>query len=93
MKNTISTASAYNTVQLHSVETDTALVDHLRKSAKNEDGRLTAFGKAFIAAAREYNVKQAYVARLLKLSAGAVCQNYERAGKSHTSPLDLRAPK
>lgn len=54
------------------------LVEDLREHAKTEGGRTTEFGRAVIAAAKEAGIKQAYVARLLDISSGAVSQHYNK---------------
>lgn len=64
--------------QLRAIELKLALIDELRDLAKTEGGRMTDFGRALIAAAKDAGVKQAYVARLLEISPGAVSQHYNK---------------
>ena len=64
--------------QLKMIDAQLELLDGLRDLAKTDGGRMTSFGRALIAAAKDANVKQAYVARLLEISAGAVSQHYNK---------------
>jgi len=64
--------------QLKVIELQLALLDEFRDLAKTEGGRMTEFGRAFIAAAKDAEVKQAFVARLLEISPGAVSQHFNK---------------
>ena len=64
--------------QLKAIEGQLELLDTLRDLAKTDGGRMTEFGRALIAAAKDAEVKQAYVARLLEISPGAVSQHYSK---------------
>lgn len=64
--------------QLKVLEGQLELIEGLRDLAKTDGGRMTDFGRALIAAAKDANVKQAYVARLLEISPGAVSQHYNK---------------
>lgn len=50
----------------------------IRELAKTEGGRLTDYGKDFIAVQKKHGVKQALVAKMLDISAGAVSQHYNK---------------
>lgn len=60
------------------LESEAGLVEELRAHAKTDGGRMTEFGRDFIACCRRADVKQAFVARLLDISAGAVSQHYSK---------------
>lgn len=65
--------------ELRKLEADVALLGILRAHAKTESGaRLSDFGKALLAAGKSSGIKQADMARLLEITAGAVSQHYAR---------------
>jgi hypothetical protein len=64
--------------QLKAIEAELELVDSLRDLAKTEGGRMTEFGRALLAAAKDAEVKQSFMARLLNVSPGAVSQHYNK---------------
>lgn len=63
---------------LKELEAQAAIAEDLRAVAKTEGGRLTDFGADLLAVARKHGVKQALMARLLAISAGAVSQHYNK---------------
>jgi hypothetical protein len=60
------------------LEKDAGLVYEFRGFAKTKGGHLTEFGRAVVATAKDHGVKQAHVAKLFGISAGAVCQHYAK---------------
>ncbi len=64
--------------RLKEVEAALALLSTLREEAKTEGGRMTAFGRDVLVAARDAGVKQSFMARLFDISPGAVSQHYGR---------------
>ncbi|MCW1431581.1 hypothetical protein [Novosphingobium sp. JCM 18896] len=64
--------------QLKAIEAELELVDGLRDLAKTEGGRMTEFGRALLVAAKDAEVKQSFMARLLGISPGAVSQHYNK---------------
>jgi DNA-directed RNA polymerase specialized sigma subunit len=60
------------------MEAESLLLDDLRKGAKTEAGRMTEFGRDLIALFKEHDLQQAYVAKLLAISPGAVSQHYNK---------------
>lgn len=64
--------------QLKILDQQAELVEDLRDHAKTEGGRTTEFGRALLAAAKDAGIKQAYMARLLGISSGAVSQHYNK---------------
>jgi predicted GNAT family N-acyltransferase len=64
--------------QVKILESDAELVAQLRLLAKTEGGHMTEFGREIIASAKDNSVKQAFVAKLLAISPGAVSQHYAR---------------
>lgn len=65
--------------ELKKLEADASLLEILREHAKTASGaRLSPFGKAFLSAARDAGIKQADMARILDITAGAVSQHYNR---------------
>ena len=64
--------------QLKILDQQAELVEDLREHAKTEGGRTTEFGRAVLAAAKDAGIRQAYMARLLGISAGAVSQHYNK---------------
>lgn len=63
---------------LKRLEKEAELVTELRRYSKTDGGRLTEFGKVVVALAKDHSLKQAFVAKLLHLSPGAVSQHYNR---------------
>ena len=63
---------------LRNLEKNAGLVEEFRGLAKTEGGRLTPFGRGVLASAKSNGVKQAIVARLFDISAGAVSQHYNK---------------
>lgn len=65
--------------ELKKLEADAGLLEILRVHAKTASGaRLSQFGKALLAAGRDAGIKQADMARILDITAGAVSQHYNR---------------
>lgn len=64
--------------QLKAIDAQLDLLVELRDLAKTDGGRMTSFGRALITAAKDAGVKQAFVARLLDISPGAVSQHYNK---------------
>jgi hypothetical protein len=64
--------------RLKEVEAALALLEGLRRAAKTDGGRMTEFGRALLAAARDAELKQSFVAKLLEISPGAVSQHYNK---------------
>lgn len=65
-------------VHLRSLEKKVDLLEELRNEAKTEGGRLTLFGRELVRSAQQNGLKQAFIAKLLDISAGAVSQHYNR---------------
>jgi hypothetical protein len=65
-------------IHLKSLEKQAKLVGDLRELAKSEGGRLTLFGRELVRLAKQNEVQQSFVAKLLDISAGAVSQHYNR---------------
>ena len=65
-------------VHLKELEKEANLMDELRDHAKTEGGRLTMFGRELVRAARQNGIQQAFVAKLLGITAGAVSQHYNK---------------
>ena len=65
-------------LHLKSLERQADLVSKLRELAKSEGGRLTLFGRELVRLAKQNDVQQSYVAKLLDISAGAVSQHYNK---------------
>ncbi len=63
---------------LRNMEKEVGLVHELRGYSKTDGGRLTDFGKSFVRLSRDSGLKQAWVARLLGITPGAVSQHYNR---------------
>jgi hypothetical protein len=64
--------------QVRELESEAQLVSELRVLAKTDGGRMTDFGRDIITSAKENGVKQAFVAKLLAISPGAVSQHYSK---------------
>ncbi len=64
--------------RLKEVEGALRLLEELREASKTDGGRMTEFGKAVLAAARDAGLKQSFMARLFEISPGAVSQHYNR---------------
>ena len=61
------------------MENEVSLIIELRELAKTDGGRMTKFGKDLIALVRdETDAKQAFVAKLLDITPGAVSQHYNK---------------
>jgi hypothetical protein len=65
-------------IHLKSLEKQANLVHELRDLAKSDGGRLTLFGRELVRLAKQNEVQQSFVAKLLDISAGAVSQHYNR---------------
>jgi hypothetical protein len=65
-------------LHLKSLERQVDLVSVLREHAKTEKGHLTLFGRELLQLARQNDLKQAFVAKLLDISPGAVSQHYHK---------------
>ena len=63
---------------LKTLERQVELLSELRDTAKTDGGRLTLFGRELVRIARQNELKQAFVAKLLDITAGAVSQHYNR---------------
>lgn len=61
---------------LNNIEAQIELVDELRMAAKTDGGRMTPFGSDLIRSARDNGLQQAFIARLLDISPGAVSHRY-----------------
>ncbi len=64
--------------QIKVLEAAAEPLNQIRELAKTEGGRLTEYGKDFIAMQKKHGVKQSQVARMLDISAGAVSQHYNK---------------
>jgi hypothetical protein len=65
--------------EVRKLEAAEDMLEILRTHAKNETGtRLSAFGAAFLSAARDAKIKQADMARILDITPGAVSQHYAK---------------
>jgi hypothetical protein len=64
--------------QVKFLENKASLVDELQTLAKTNGGRMTAFGRELIESAKNNDVKQAFIAKLLGISPGAVSQHYKK---------------
>jgi len=64
--------------KLREMETQLSLLDSLRDEAKTEAGRMSAFGREVLQAAKKAGLKQALVAKLLEITPGAVSQHYAK---------------
>ena len=65
-------------MHLKALEKDAELVSELRQHAKTEGGRLSLFGREIVRLAKQNDIKQAFVAKLLDITAGAVSQHYNK---------------
>jgi Mn-dependent DtxR family transcriptional regulator len=65
-------------MHLKSLEKQADLIEELRDMTKSEGGRLTHFGREFIRIARQNELQQSFVAKLLDITPGAVSQNYNK---------------
>jgi len=65
--------------KLREIENELALIESLRMAAKTEGGRLSAFGRDLLKAAKVAGVKQAFMAKLLDITPGAVSQHYNKS--------------
>lgn len=65
-------------MQVKNLELEVKLVEEIRSAAKTEGGHLTDFGRGFIALAKDAEMKQALVAKILDISAGAVSNHYAK---------------
>jgi hypothetical protein len=65
-------------LHLKSLERQADLVSELREYAKTEGGRLKLFGRELVRLARQNDLKQAFIAKLLDISPGAVSQHYKK---------------
>jgi hypothetical protein len=54
------------------------LITELRQHSLTEGGRLSLFGREFVRLAKQNELKQAFVAKLLGISNGAVSQHYNK---------------
>lgn len=64
--------------ELELLELEMASVDELRALAKTSGGRMTEFGRALLELARDHDVRQSLMAKLLGISPGAVSNHYRR---------------
>jgi hypothetical protein len=60
------------------LEAQADLVLQLRQYALSEGGRLNLFGRELVRLAKQNELKQAFVAKLLGISNGAVSQHYNK---------------
>ena len=69
-----------NMIRLHlkSLEREVDLLTELRRLSKTEGGRLTDVGRSFLRFAKQMELKQSFVAKLLDITPGAVSQHYTR---------------
>jgi hypothetical protein len=65
-------------LHLKSLERKANLVSKLRERAKSEGGRLTLFGRELVRLAKQNDLKQSFIAKLLDISPGAVSQHYNK---------------
>ncbi len=63
---------------LREIEEKAALVDELRATMKNEHGKMEPAGKSFLAVGKNNGIQQAFMAKLLDITAGAVSQHYSK---------------
>ena len=64
---------------LKRMEKEVSLIAELRELSKTDGGRMTYFGKHFIALLRDKtDAKQAFIAKLLDISPGAVSQHFNK---------------
>jgi hypothetical protein len=64
--------------QVKVLESNSTLVDELRVLAKTEGGRMTPFGRELIESAKNNDIKQSFIAKLLNITPGAVSQHYNK---------------
>ena len=64
--------------KLREMENELVLIETLRREAKTEGGRMSAFGRDLLQAAKSAGVKQAFMAKLLDITPGAVSQHYSK---------------
>jgi hypothetical protein len=64
--------------QLKVLEDWAAPLEVLREAAKTDGGRLTAYGREFIALNKRHGVRQVDVAKMLDITPGAVSQHYNK---------------
>ena len=64
--------------ELALLEQEFSAMEEFRNMAKTQGGRMTELGRAFLDFARENDIRQALVAKLLGISPGAVSQHYRR---------------
>jgi hypothetical protein len=58
------------------LEEEVYLIEEFRRLSKTKGGRLTQLGKHFLIFAKENDMKQSYVAKLLDITPGAVSQHF-----------------
>jgi hypothetical protein len=63
---------------LKKLEKQAGILTQLREVTKTDGGRLNDFGKKLVASAKTSKVQQAFVAKLLDISPGAVSQHYSK---------------
>lgn len=64
--------------QVKQLEAEAGLVSELRVLAKTDGGRMTEFGREIISSAKKNGIQQAFIAKLLAISPGAVSQHYSK---------------
>lgn len=64
--------------KLREMEGEIDLLDWFRDEAKTEGGRMSQFGRDVLQAAKNAGLKQAQIAKLLEITAGAVSQHYAK---------------
>lgn len=65
--------------EIKKLEADVSILELARALVKNDAGnRLSPFGRAVLDAAKANGVKQAEIAKILDITAGAVSQHYGR---------------
>lgn len=64
--------------KLREMENELALIEKLRAESKTDGGRMSPFGRDLLKAAKSAGLKQAFMARLLDITPGAVSQHYSK---------------